>query len=258
MHSLSIRRMLAFLGLLGCAVAQVKSVPGRETNADRMRRGLPPSPPKRMFNPTRVRREHPAPSSTPCSAIGTLNMAIEYHTLSPDTLVGYVGLQSAGYYNQIFSNIGNKGGALFNVFLGSNAGFEYNAISIPAAGTRDSWCAEVNQWDTYRNGSTKTYDSSQDLYNVDNVNYPGDAENYLFNVDCTNSAGYYQRYDYSWDSSTGQIYLEWDQPDGTQVFPVPWLLTGSSVFRWYPPGVTPYTPSISGTWTQGYVKWSCT
>ncbi|KAJ7638958.1 hypothetical protein FB45DRAFT_417288 [Roridomyces roridus] len=228
-----------------------------ETNASRMKRGLPPLPPRQFFDPSRVRRAAPAASPTPlprCSAIGSQPMAIELRRSSDDTVVGYVGYQGSGYWNVYYSGYGaGGGGALFGVTRGDR----FNAISLPASYGGD-FCAQVNQWVT-KKGVTQDY-CSQDLYHDDNVHWKDDSLNYLFNVACNNPAGYYQEYNYKWDSN-GAIRLEWDQPPGVAVtgelFPTLWIRSGSSTFRWYAPDKAPYTPKLTGDWSTGYLRWAC-
>ncbi|KAF7358721.1 hypothetical protein MSAN_01211100 [Mycena sanguinolenta] len=231
--------VLLFSAFVSCVRSEVLM-----TNAQRMSQGLPPAPPKRLYEPTRVRRVAAAqPSPSHCSQIGSINMAIEMHRVSTGSFMGYVG-PTTYYINTIYSGgyggSGNKAGLLFNVEKD-----DYYAITL-AGKAPHAFCAEVNQY-------------SQDLYNVDS-SYTSEPNNYLFNVDCSSPGGYTQRADYFWDSN-GVIGLEWLQPDGTEVFPVPWWNSNTQVFRWYPPGVTPtYTGhnANNNPWYQVYLKWTCT
>ncbi|KAJ6492221.1 hypothetical protein C8R45DRAFT_990670 [Mycena sanguinolenta] len=222
------------------------------TNAHRMRQGLPPAPPKRMYDATRVMRAAPAtPSPSHCSQIGSINMAIEMRRVSTDALIGYVGFQvqsggsSGDFLNKVFSGgyggSGNKAGLLFNVEDGGS----YRALTL-AGRAPEAFCAAVNQ-------------DNQDLTNVDSSN--PEPNNYLYNVDCTGPGGYTQRANYFWDSN-GVIGLEWLQPPGSapsEVFPLPWYNSNSGLFRWYAPGLTPtYTGSGRSPWSQVYLKWTCT
>ncbi|KAJ7314736.1 hypothetical protein DFH08DRAFT_894691 [Mycena albidolilacea] len=210
-----------------------------ETNAERMRRGLSPKPPKRLYDATRVRRVEPStPSPTYCSQIGQTNMAIELRQVSDDSRIGYLGPASS-YYNTVYRGFGGSGsnsGSLFNVDPG-----DYSAITVAGQGSH-SVCATVNQY-------------NQDLYYT--ASSGTEPKNYLYNVDCTGPGGYTQRKNYQWDSN-GAITLQWLEPPSAshypEVFPAIWYRSSTNVFRWYPEDVTPTSP---GSWTRAYLKWSC-
>ncbi|KAF7354344.1 hypothetical protein MVEN_01122900 [Mycena venus] len=217
------------------------------TNAERLRRGLPPAPPKRTYDPTRVRRNAPAaPSPTLCSEIGSKNMAIELIKDSDKSFLGYVGEGSTNTYNVVYDGFGSTKGPNLGLLFNVVSGYPYSAITV-VANNKNSFCAEVNQY-------------NQDLYNVDS-SYRSEPKNYLYNVDCSNPGGYVQRRNYDWDSN-GVISLEWLEPPnsghGYDVYPVLWYRQNSSpnVFRWYPPGVTP-TYSGRNPWVQAHLRWSC-
>ncbi|KAJ6598940.1 hypothetical protein DFH09DRAFT_19272 [Mycena vulgaris] len=235
-----------------------------ETNASRMRRGLPPMPPKRMFDPSRVRRDPvvsatpvtpPAPAPTPCSMIGKMDMAIEFRT-SSDTLVGYFGKGSGSgpNYNKLNSDLSKA--TLFNVGVDSTSS-RYSGITIPTLGLGHSWCATVNQY-----SSSSAAKTSGDINHKDTTYsvYSDEPQNYLYNVDCSYSSGSTtQRRNYNWDSN-GRIGLEWLQPISVQpdeAFPVPWANPDNKLVRWYPDGVGPTYPT-SWPGVAGYIRWSCT
>ncbi|KAJ7850386.1 hypothetical protein B0H14DRAFT_3866588 [Mycena olivaceomarginata] len=158
MHSFSMC-LLTLLILSSTLFTQVTC----ETNAERMRRGLSPKPPKRLYDATRVRRVEPStPSPTYCSQIGQTNMAIELRQVSDDSRIGYLGPASS-YYNTVYRGFGGSGsnsGSLFNVDPG-----DYSAITVAGQGSH-SVCATVNQY-------------NQDLYYT--ASSGTEPKNYLYN-----------------------------------------------------------------------------
>ncbi|KAJ7865361.1 hypothetical protein B0H14DRAFT_3600016 [Mycena olivaceomarginata] len=228
-----------------------------ETNAERMRRGLSPKPPKRLYDATRVRRVEPStPSPTywfvvfshdgvlvqvislPALKSGKRIWLSKLRQVSDDSRIGYLGPASS-YYNTVYRGFGGSGsnsGSLFNVDPG-----DYSAITVAGQGSH-SVCATVNQY-------------NQDLYYT--ASSGTEPKNYLYNVDCTGPGGYTQRKNYQWDRN-GAITLQWLEPPSAshypEVFPVIWYKSSTNVFRWYPEDVTPTSP---GSWTRAYLKWSC-
>ncbi|KAJ7264493.1 hypothetical protein B0H12DRAFT_1101955 [Mycena haematopus] len=91
-----------------------------------MQQGLPPAPPKRLYDATRVRRAAAAaPSPSLCSQIGSINMAIEMHN--------YINVLYSGYGG---SGSGANAGLLFNVEDDGT----YSAITI-AGHAPHAFCA---------------------------------------------------------------------------------------------------------------------
>ncbi|KAJ7029700.1 hypothetical protein C8F04DRAFT_1368752 [Mycena alexandri] len=237
------------------------------TNAVRLRRGLPPLPPRNLFKPTAVRRDDPTPSPTFCSQIGSVNLPLELRYQSDDSLIGYIGPSqssgSGGLYNVVFAGFGGSNpkqdrtnlGTLFSVEYDS----PYNAITI-AGSEPTAWCAEVNQWQVNRTGYTVDAHSSQDLTHTDTY-YNPEPQNFLFNLQCNSGGGFYQRANYAWDD-TGLISLEWlEGPDGStyDTFPTPWYRPSTGLFRWYQQGYSPTLSRSNGRdWAPAYVRWSCT
>ncbi|KAJ7927242.1 hypothetical protein B0H13DRAFT_2312646 [Mycena leptocephala] len=216
MHSF-LRYLLTFVIISSAFFVQVNSEV-LETNAERMRRGLPPAPPKRLFGAARVRRSEPAepqvigellqtnaqrmarglPPAPPKRMFDATRVR-RYEPATPSpTLCSQIGSKNMAIELRKTSNddligyVGEGSPGLYNVpysgFGGtsSNAGLlfnvdpdtPYSAITIAGA-TSHAFCAEVNQWKTNNKGETVTAHSSQDLRNVDN-SY-AEPKNYLFN-----------------------------------------------------------------------------
>ncbi|KAJ7029699.1 hypothetical protein C8F04DRAFT_1398241 [Mycena alexandri] len=211
-----------FLTLVILCALFLTQVAAKETNAGRMRRGLPPLPPKNLFNPTRVRRATPAPSPTYCSQIGSVNMPLEVIVpgVSSKSL-GYVGPTTGGYYTTWWSTLysGSGGRATHGAF--------YNV-------------------DNVNSGTYSTISISHKI-------------THLMALDCSGPGGYIQRADWAWDMNSGIISMQWVESDGNSVYPILWYNSGSEYFRWYAPGYSPTLSSDNGKhWFQGYLRWSCT
>ncbi|KAF7312801.1 hypothetical protein MKEN_00963500 [Mycena kentingensis (nom. inval.)] len=243
--------LVLFRALLVTASANANEQVLSMTNAERLRRGLPPAPPRRLYEATRVRRDTPAePSPTLCSTIGSANMPLEMHRVSDGGIAGYVGYgPSTGYINKIYTRVSAEGndnkGLWFNVDPNTRSQ-SYKAITIAGLAPH-AFCAEVNQY-------------TQNLTYVDPAYAStGETKNYLYNVDCSQPGGYTQRANYAWNAN-GKIVLEWLQADGSEVFPNAWLNTNNNLFRWYAPSFAPtWTGKASNNpWVQVYIKWACT
>ncbi|KAJ7184699.1 hypothetical protein C8R46DRAFT_1026567 [Mycena filopes] len=281
------RCFLALVGLWALLFTSVNGSAVKMTNAERMRKGLPPLPPRNLLRrATPVRRDDPPtpsptfwfvfhnslmPASGPftqlatrSSQIGAVNMALELRYASDDSLIGYIGASqnpsSAGLYNVVFAGYGGtsrqNGGSLFGVEYNS----PYNAITI-AGSEPGAWCAEVNQWLVNRTGYTVPAHSSQDLAHMDTY-YNPEPQNFLFNRkfrsrEMTVSSLMVRQCNVTAAAaSTSVPTLEWLEDD---TFPIPWYRPSTGLFRWYQADYAPTMSRNNGRdWVPAYVRWSCT
>ncbi|KAJ6628744.1 hypothetical protein B0H10DRAFT_1940143 [Mycena sp. CBHHK59/15] len=135
--------------VLFCTFSTCNCEAKSETNGARMRRGLPPATPNRLYTPSRVRRDYSVPSPTSCSLIGSQNMAIEMHKSSDGSFLGYIGHERETKYDVVYKTFSPSGepksGLFFNVTYDPpyNIAHPHNSIGVPSLNTY--FCATTQQ-----------------------------------------------------------------------------------------------------------------
>jgi len=164
-----------------------------QTNAQRLARGLTPSPPKQLFTPSRVRRQLPSSSPTITASIGVFK--------SDGTRSGYMGSQGTIATTQ--------SSATTFLFRDPTSASDLVELNNYGSNTRTVFASYTNSY-TVGPGSTNTL-----MMSTTTLSTPAGSTQ---QADLTKGPTQYSESTvWSIDPNTGVVSAYWVNPDGSQV-----------------------------------------